>query len=287
MIYKRLFYLTLLVLALFLVLAAAPVLVRERISIDSPEDSYVFNGSDIIWYADLHDTETARVEGATGDITTVGDLTVGGTANFSDATVIGVTTSTLAAQTTGALTVTGASILSGTVDVLSALDMNGEAINNIGAAGTDFSATGGLTLADDLNMSNQPIVNIGNAGTDFGTDGGLTLAAGLTVGGVMVLPQQTEEITAGFTITPTATYVVLISDGAYTSDTSVPLATTGMITGQLVIIRNGNASDALTIDGTGGTVECKTDRVLGASDIQSLIFNGSEWNCIAAVADNS
>jgi len=61
------------------------------------------------------------------------------------------------------------------------LDMLNGTISNVGAAGTDFSATGGLTLADDLDMSNQPAVNVGAAGTDFGTDGGLTLAAGLTV----------------------------------------------------------------------------------------------------------
>jgi hypothetical protein len=106
------------------------------------------------------------------------------------------------------------------------LDMNALPILNIGAAATDFGATGGLTMAaaieayvgsaalpglafnsdedsgvyrvgannvgvavsgtlvsdwsyDNLDMNSLPILNIGAAGTDFGATGGLTLAAPL------------------------------------------------------------------------------------------------------------
>jgi hypothetical protein len=54
----------------------------------------------------------------------------------------------------------------------------------------------------------------------------------------------------------------------------------------LLIIRNGNAADAITIDGTGGTVECKANVALGAGDIVTLIFDGTDWRC-QSVYDNS
>lgn len=79
-----------------------------------------------------------------------------------------------------------------------ALDMTGNAISNIGSTSTDFSSSGGLTLADDLLMSNQPILNIGAAGTDFQTDGGLTTAAGISVTtGGLIITAGGATITAG------------------------------------------------------------------------------------------
>ena len=106
------------------------------------------------------------------------------------------------------------------------------------------------------------------------------------VAGSFILSQQSEIVTATFIITPTAPYIVLSSTGAYTSSTSLPIITTTATTGQLLIIRNGNAADALVIDGTGGTVECKANVTLGASDTLTLIYNGTVWNCVAGY-DNS
>ncbi len=63
------------------------------------------------------------------------------------------------------------------------INLNAGTILNIGNAATDFTSTGGLSLADDLDMTADPIVNIGNAGTDFDTSGGLTLADDLAVNG--------------------------------------------------------------------------------------------------------
>jgi len=118
------------------------------------------------------------------------------------------------------------------------------------------------------------------------TSGGVTVTAGgltVTAGG-LTLGQQSETVTATFVITPTAPYIVITSDAAYTSDTTTPIV--AGTTGQVITIRNGNASDDLTIDGTGGTVECKGDVALGASDTLTLIYNGSDWNCLAGY-DNS
>lgn len=107
-----------------------------------------------------------------------------------------------------------------------------------------------------------------------------------TLTGGLVLAQQSETVTATFVITPTSPYIVMTSGAAYTSSTTTPIITTTATAGQVLILRNGNASDALVIDGTGGTVECKANVSLGASDTLTLIFNGSVWNCVAGY-DNS
>lgn len=106
------------------------------------------------------------------------------------------------------------------------------------------------------------------------------------LGGAFILNQQSETVTATFVITPTSPYIVMTSDTSYTSSTTTPIITTTATAGQVLILRNGNASDALVIDGTGGTVECKANVSLGASDTLTLIFNGSAWNCVAGY-DNS
>jgi hypothetical protein len=157
----------------------------------------------------------------------------------------------------------------------------------------------------DMDMNNLPIVNVGAAGTDFGTNGALTLAQGLTVsaGGANVTGsidgsadvdvgtwlnlsvQSTIAITEGSTITPTGTYQPITSTIACTTSTSTAIANGGE-TGDLLIVRNGNAANVIIVDGTGGNVECKTDVSLGASDTLTLIWNGSDWNCISNY-DNS
>lgn len=134
------------------------------------------------------------------------------------------------------------------------LDMLAGAISNIGAAGTDFSATGGLTLADDLDMSAQPITNVGNAGTDFSTAGGLTTASTITVtaGGLVISAgganitgnatfsafqlstSQSITPTDGAAITPTAGIVILTAAAEVTPTIA---ACTG---GEHLILYGGN-----------------------------------------------
>lgn len=144
-----------------------------------------WNGSDIIVYSDVGSTQTFLLDGATGNATVGGALAVVGATTFADGTVSAPSIAFTSDSNTGAYLVAadnpGISAYGVLVsDWLSvSMDMNSLPILNIGASGTDFSATGGLALADDLDMSAQPIVNIGNAGTDFGTGGGLTLAAPL------------------------------------------------------------------------------------------------------------
>ena len=62
--------------------------VRERIGIDTREDTYFYNGADLYFYSDDHSTQTAKIDGGTGAIKS-GSYT----ASWSDAvTVTGVLT---------------------------------------------------------------------------------------------------------------------------------------------------------------------------------------------------
>ena len=117
--------------------------------------------------------------------------------------------------------------------------------------------------------------------------GDLSVADDTTMLGGLILPQQSATVTGSFVIAPTASYIVLSSSLAVTSSTTSAITTTGATSGQVIFVRNDNASDVIIIDGTGGTVECKADIALGFDDIQSFIYNGAAWNCLAAKADNS
>jgi hypothetical protein len=90
---------------------------------------------------------------------------------------------------------------------------------------------------------------------------------------------------AGSTITPGGTYQQLTSASAVSTSTSTAIAN-GAEAGDLLLLRNANAVDAITVDGTGANVECKTDKALGPGDTLMLIWNGADWNCLS-LADNS
>jgi hypothetical protein len=124
---------------------------------------------------------------------------------------------------------------------------------------------------------------VAGSGCEWETQAGSTLDV---QGNLQFTPPDTTAVSADFTIVPASAYMVITSTAAVTSSATAAITTTGIGTGQQVIIRNGNASDAIIIDGTGGTVECKANVTLGASDIIALIFNGTDWNCLY-VRDNS
>lgn len=107
-----------------------------------------------------------------------------------------------------------------------------------------------------------------------------------TFAGELIYGPQAETVAAGWSVTPTSPYVVMTSSAEVTSSTSTGIVTTTATAGQVVILRNGNASDVINVDGTGGTIECKADVAMGAGDTLTLIFNGTDWNCISSY-DNS
>lgn len=124
------------------------------------------------------------------------------------------------------------------------------------------------------------------ATSTLGVTGLSTLTGGATVAGWTTLTAQTTiVVTDTMTIAPTGTYQALSSTGAVACNTTTCIAN-GTVNGQLLILRNANASDTITIDGTGANVECKADKVLGAQDTLTLLWNGADWVCLAS-SDNS
>lgn len=143
---------------------------------------------------------------------------------------------------------------------------------------------------DKVQIDNSGIITsagglvISSGGADI--TGSLDGSADVDVGTWLNLSvQSTLAITDGTTITPTGSYHVLTSTAPYTTSTSTAIAD-GSETGDLLILRNGNAADNIEIDGTGANVECKANVILGASDTLTLIWNGSDWNCVSSY-DNS
>lgn len=105
--------------------------------------------------------------------------------------------------------------------------------------------------------------------------------------GLLRLSPQALAVTGTFIITPTRSNIILSSTVAATSSTSTPVITTSARAGDVLIIRNANASNALVMDGTGGTVECGANVSLGAQDSLALLYDASSrvWRCWA-VRDN-
>lgn len=101
--------------------------------------------------------------------------------------------------------------------------------------------------------------------------------------GLLRLSPQTATVTTSFVITPVRSNIVLSSTGAATSSTTTGIITTTAKAGNIVILRNSNASAALVLDGTGGTIECGANISLGAQDSVWLMYDGSSkvWRCIA------
>ena len=73
--------------------------------------------------------------------------------------------------------------------------------------------------------------------------------------------------------------------GVVTTSTSLAIAD-GAETGDLLLLRNATRRMRLPVDGTGGNVECKTDKTLGAGDTLMLIWNGADRNRLS-LSDNS
>ncbi len=164
--------------------------------------------------------------------------------------------------------------------LLGGLDVNG-AKATLDTDG-DTSITADTDDQIDFESGGSDIAKITSGGVTVNS-GGLTLTAG-----ALILGQQSEVVTTSWIITPTAPYIVMTSIGAATSATANGIITTTATAGQVLILLNGNASDALTLDGTGGTVECKANVVLGAGDTVTLIYEATDlvWYCLAGY-DNS
>jgi len=96
--------------------------------------------------------------------------------------------------------------------------------------------------------------------------------------------QAVVVVGSGLSITPTGTYQPITSTAWVTTSTSCAIIS-GTVEGQLLILVNENASDAITIDDAANT-RLSGDAVLGNDDTLMLIWDGADWLEIAQ-ADNT
>lgn len=141
----------------------------------------------------------------------------------------------------------------------SALDMDANAISNIGAAGTDFSASGGLTLAQGLTVSDGNVVI-----ADF----------------AQATAQGALTVTDGGTITATGSYQPLTAAGAVGATLGGCAASNA---GQVTTFINAGGQ-TITITDTGTTV-LGGNAALGQYDTLVVWCDGTRQIQIAK-ADN-
>ena len=165
---------------------------------------------------------------------------------------------------------------------------SGVAIKN---AGTLSLASGEMTLAaGDLAVTAGNLV-VGNGTPTFTQDGEDAYVEGVleAASDVIMGAQSTISVVFGIPITPTGWYQPIESAdfGAGDGQVVTPIAApSGDTNGTRLLLYNINASQVITIDGTGTTVECKADVILAPTDTLELFWNGDDWKCISNY-DNS
>ena len=120
-------------------------------------------------------------------------------------------------------------------------------------AGTDLVATGDLTVTDD-----------GTIGDD------LTVAGSLFTGEAPIVVAVTNT-----TLTPLGTYQPVTSTVALTLSATTSIAD-GTTIGQLLILVNENAADAITVKDAANTA-LSGDAALGPKDVLIMIWDGADW----------
>jgi len=171
------------------------------------------------------------------------------------------------------------------------------AVGSRALAGGDVSNFTGLVVAAPTTMPTAtPAAVIDNKGVSvilevrdsatpvarFPNGGGFDVLSGqVDIGDwINLSAQSTVAVSNGGTITAAGTYQTITSTAWVTTSTTTAVAD-GSEAGDLLILRNGNASDNITVDGAGANVECGGDVVLGPNDTLLLIWNGSDWVCLA------
>lgn len=135
-------------------------------------------------------------------------------------------------------------------------DAGANTILNIGAAGTDFSASGGLTLADALTV----------------TSGGASLSDGdlVVADDVRVTAQISLTVTDATAFTPTGTYQNITAAGEVT-----PTITAGATAGDLLVLINTSAQVVNIAD--SGTAKLTAAAALNQFDVLVLWSDGTNW----------
>jgi len=136
--------------------------------------------------------------------------------------------------------------------------------------GIDFD-TADVTTAEVRGSSGETLSNV----TDTAWE----------IGGFTAYDEQTAvEIADGESITPTGTYQPITSSGAVTTSATTAVLD-GVLTGQLLILVNENASDTIIVK-NGANTHLSADITLGNDDTLTLLWDGADWLEIST-ADNS
>ena len=136
-----------------------------------------------------------------------------------------------------------------------------------GIAGQTVTGFTSVNVTDDLAVGDDLTALDGTIG-DLTADDWLILT-----------PSTVISVTSGGIITPTGTLQGLTSGSAVTTSTSTAIAN-GTTSGQLLILHNKNASDAITIDGAGANVECGGNQAIGPTDHLVLQWQTDDWECV-------
>lgn len=164
----------------------------------------------------------------------------------------------------------------------------GVIIDNLSAGAVSLQVKAASTTVVDINragsmdLKNNVISNIGAAGTDFSATGGLTLADALTLSaGALSLSFADLALTDGDTITPTYTVYALDTSGAVT----ITLAASAN-EGQLLILINDDANATIIADTNVRTNSGAALTMAGANDIIVFIYQDAEWNELLSIANS-
>jgi hypothetical protein len=152
------------------------------------------------------------------------------------------------------------------------LDMGNNAISNIGAAGTDFSATGGLTLADALVVTaGGATISAGVVTVGVSTDAQVIVDQSTGDGEILTLRSATDIAHGMTTQTATASYGTFAKNIALEGG----LYINGYTEGQQALRLQGNATTNDTTKTTGGVGHIlldtfkKSGTSVGANDANS------------------
>lgn len=134
--------------------------VRERIAIDTSDDSYFYNGADLIGYSDDHSTSTWNIDTSTGELTVTSLVTESTDLALSGSLQVGNGTPTVTqdgedAYVEGQFEVDGEAQFDGTVDINGAVAIDG-GVTNIGGGTPDVAAgDNDLFVTADLEVDGE------------------------------------------------------------------------------------------------------------------------------------
>ena len=249
------------------------------------------NGQALTWDADgdtqsvtsFDDTITTTLGVATGRFNILtGNFAVGN--GTPDVTLNGED-----AYVEGTLEVDGLATLDGGTDYNGAavtLDADADTIRTITFDDTITYTLGAATGSLDIVLGN---LQVGNGIPTFTQDGEDAYIEGdMELGGDRYMtPQTTFVVVMSLPITPTGYYQPMTTSQPAVHNLVSPVAApTDDTIGKLLLLHNIDSTDVITIDGTGTTVECKADIVLGVQDTLTLLWNGDDWICTSTF-DNS